>query len=57
LLLTFVKKINQAAADIGEPLIFIGGQALGMNIDDWPGMKPSECWMHEGISQVQGFIL
>jgi hypothetical protein len=38
----------------GEPLVFIGGEADGTSIEEWPGMKPSDCWVDNGISQVLG---
>jgi hypothetical protein len=40
----------------GEPLVFIGGEANATLIEEWPGMKPSDCWVDNGISQVLGKI-
>ncbi len=43
---------NQATFDQGSPLVFVGGEDY--LVEEWPGMKPSDCWIDSGISEVRG---
>ena len=49
---------HQEASTSGSPLIFVGDDdndaEKETSVDKWPGMKPSQCWIDNGISQVQG---
>ncbi len=49
---------HQEASTSGSPLIYVGDDDINAeketSIDKWPGMKPSQCWIDNGISQIQG---
>ncbi len=46
----------QDTSEKGSPLVFVGGEANSTPIEEWPGMKPSDCWVDNGVSQVRGTV-
>ena len=46
----------QRTKEIADPLILVGGDEDNSSLAEWQGMKPSECWIKNGISMLKGKI-